>query len=93
MAIIKSGASSDNLTVGVTSKAAYVEQRDADGVVLQHKKTYYASGSFTPPATPTELVTIYGSATKTIRVLSLKIGTVNTAAGSQIYTLQKRMVS
>lgn len=90
MAIIKSGASSDTLTVGVTSKAAYVETRDAAGAATQNLKTYMASGAFTPPATPTELVTIYGSATKTIRVLSLKLGTVNTAAGSQVFVTAKR---
>lgn len=90
MAVIKSGATSDNLTVGVTSKAAFVELRDAAGLALQNLKTYAASASFTPPATPQDLVVIFGSATKTVRVHSVKIGTANTAAGSQIFTLSKR---
>lgn len=90
MAVIKSGASTDQLTVDATSKAARVSAYDADGVALLHKKTYAASGAFTPPATPQDLVFITGSASKTVRVQSIKIGTANTAAGSQIFVLSKR---
>lgn len=90
MAVIKSGATTDQMTVGATNKAAYVEMRDADGLSLKGKKTYCASGAFTPPATPTDLVTIFGSASKTVKVQSFKIGTTNTAAGSQIFVLSKR---
>jgi hypothetical protein len=56
----------------------------------QDRQTYRATGSFTPVATPTDLITITGSATKLIRVVSLKIGTTNTAAGSQEFLLIKR---
>lgn len=52
--------------------------------------TYSASGKFTPPATPTDLVTIFGSASMVVRVKSIKIGTQNTAAGSQEFLLSKR---
>ncbi len=90
MAVIKSGASTDQLTVGATNKAARVEVFDGDGLSLNGKKTYAASGAFTPGATPTDLVTIFGSATKTVKVHSFKIGTANTAAGSQIFVLSKR---
>lgn len=91
-AVIKSGASSDQMTVDATSKASRSTEYDTAGraIAAQSKQTYSASGSFTPVATPTDLVTIYGSATKTIRVLSMQIGTVNTAAGSQIFHLIKR---
>jgi len=89
VAIIKSGASSDNASVGVTSKGLYVELVDSAGGILKNKKTYVASGSFTPPATPQDLVFITGSATKTVRVQSFKLGTANTAAGSQILFLNK----
>lgn len=92
MAIIKSGASTDQLTVDTTSKAARVTLYDTLGRALgfQAKATFFCSGSFTPVATPTDLVTIYGSATKTVRVLSIRIGVVNTAAGSQAFNLIKR---
>lgn len=92
MAVIKSGASSDQLTIDATAKAARTTQYDQAGrdISLQSKSTYYAAGTFTPAATPTDLVTIFGSASKTVRVLSMKIGTTNTAAGSQQFFLVKR---
>jgi hypothetical protein len=52
--------------------------------------TYTATNSFTPPATPTDLVTITGSATKTVKVWSIRLTTTNTAAGSQEFFLIKR---
>lgn len=92
MAVIKSGATSDQATVGATSKAIFAEQRDPAGraVADEYVATYSASAAFTPGATPTDLVTIFGSATKTVRVRSMKIGTQNTAAGSQEFVLSKR---
>jgi hypothetical protein len=90
VAVIKSGAGTTQASVGTTSLGLLAELVGNDGVSLKGKKTYFASGSFTPPATPTDLVGIFGSATKTIRVLSMKIGTANTAAGSQILFLSKR---
>lgn len=59
-------------------------------IAPQSKATYSASAAFTPPATPTDMVTIFGSATKTVRVHSFKITTNNTAAGSQTFLLIKR---
>lgn len=92
MAIIKSGASSDNLTIDATSKAARATLYDATGreIAWQSKASYLAAGTFTPAATPTDLVIIEGSATKTVRVVSMKIFTTNTAAGSQQFFLIKR---
>ncbi len=92
MCRIRSGASTDYLTVDATSKAARVTPYDTAGRALaaESKATYMASGSFTPTATPTDLVTIFGSASKTVRIRSMKIGTANTAAGSQIFLLIKR---
>ena len=62
----------------------------ARSVAVQSKLTYAIAGSFTPAATPTDLVIIEGSATKIIRILSMVIGTTNTAAGSQQFHLIKR---
>jgi hypothetical protein len=92
MAVIKSGASSDNLTIDATSKAARVTLYDATGreVAYQSKPTFFAANTFTPAATPTDIVTIYGSASKTVRVISFRITTTNTAAGSQAFLLVKR---
>ena len=92
MAIIKSGATSDQLTVDPTSKAGRVTLYDSSGreVSYQSKSTFGIASGFTPAATPTDIVIIEGSATKTVRVLSMSIGTTNTAAGSQQFFLIKR---
>lgn len=91
MAVLKDGnGGTDQASVGTTSKALRVEVFDSGGLSINGKKTYAASGAFTPGATPTDLVTIFGSATKTVKVQSFKIGTANTAAGSQIFVLSKR---
>jgi hypothetical protein len=92
MAVIKSGASSDQLTIDPTSKAGRVTLYDATGraVAAQSKATYFAANTFTPPATPTDMVTIFGSASKMVRVISFRITTTNTAAGSQQFFLIKR---
>lgn len=92
MAIIKSGATSDNMTVDATSKAARTTDYDTTGrdLSVQSKQTFAISSSFTPAATPSDLVIIEGSATKTIRIISMTIGTTNTAAGSQQFHLIKR---
>jgi hypothetical protein len=83
MAVIKSGASTDQLTVGATSKAAYVEWRDSRGNSLGMKAGYSA-------CTPTKLAAvagttvfaqIFGSATKVIRVHRISVaGSIVTAA-------------
>jgi len=92
MAIIKSGAGSDQWTIDSVSKAGRITAYNSLGreVAPNSKATFMASGTFTPAATPTDLVTIFGSGTKTIRVLKLEIGTTNTAAGSQQYFVVKR---
>lgn len=92
MAVIKSGASTDQLTVDPTSKAARgtIYDSAARELSLQSKQTFMASGTFTPAATPTDLLKIVGSATKTIRVVSVELVTTNTAAGSQQLQVIKR---
>lgn len=91
-AIIKSGASTDNWTIDPTSKAGRVTLYDSAGrqTSLQSKLTYGISSTFTPAATATDLVIIEGSSTKTVRILSMVIGTQTTAAGSEEFRLIKR---
>jgi hypothetical protein len=65
----------------------------AAGVYLEssNKAAYSASiVPVTPPATPTDIVTLYGSATKTIRVLKLVINTTQTTIGINDWYLIKR---
>ena len=88
-AIIKSGATSDQLTVDATSKAARVSLYGTDGRPLNTAATYSISSFHTPPATPNNLVIIEGSATKTIRVYEMWIYTQTTAAGSVQFFLKK----
>ncbi len=92
MAIIKSGLDATILTVDPTSLAARITLYNSLGIEVSSQKavTYSATGSFTPAATPSDLVTITGSATKTVRVLSFTITTTNTAAGSQRFVLLLR---
>lgn len=89
MAVIKSGASTDQLTVDVTSKAARVTLYGTDGRPLSTAATYGISSNFTPAATPNNLVLIAGSATKTVRVMEMWIYTQTTAAGSAQFFLKK----
>lgn len=91
-AIIKSGAGTDTWTIDTTSKAGRVTLYDSAGrqTSLQSKQTFGISSTFTPAATPTDLVIIEGSATKTVRLLSVVIGTQTTAAGSEEFRLIKR---
>lgn len=59
-------------------------------VSYQSKQTFSVASNFTPPATPTDLVIIEGSATKTLRIISLAIATETTAAGSVDFFVVKR---
>lgn len=92
MAVIKSGASTDQLTIDPTSKAGRVTPYDSSGreISYQSKQTFSIASNFTPAATPTDLVIIEGSATKTVRMLSMRIMTQTTAAGSVEFFLIKR---
>ena len=86
---LKSGASTDLLSIDATSKAARVTLYNSEGRELAGKATYSASSTFTPAATPNNLVIIEGSATKVVRLVSLYFATTNTAAGSQTFFLKK----
>jgi hypothetical protein len=92
MAVIKSGAGTDQLTIDAVSKAARVTLYDATGnLLIPHSKaTYFATGNFVPAATPTDMVTIFGSASKTVKVVSFRINMNSTAAGSAYLRLIKR---
>ena len=90
--IVRSGATTDEWTIDPTSKAGRVTPYDEAGRVVapQSKRTYFVTNTFTPPATPTDMVTIFGAAGKIITVVSFRITTTNTAAGSQQWFLIKR---
>jgi hypothetical protein len=92
MAIVKSGAGTDMLTVNPTSKSNRVTFYNSGGSESGYGglATFSASNSFTPAATPNDLVTISGSITKLVKIISFTIATNNTAAGSQKFYLVKR---
>lgn len=88
---IAGNTTATDVEVDTTSKAMRVILYDAGGNPTQTEEPVFsASGTFTPAATPTDLVIIEGSPTKTVEVLSVKIWTTNTAAGSQQFQLVKR---
>lgn len=55
-------------------------------------KTVYvcAAGPVTPPATPTDIITITGSATKTVRIFSIELSTTQTTQSTNTFFLVKR---
>ena len=91
MAVLMSGASEDQLTVDANN-AARITLYDSLGREISHqaKATFSASGTFTPVATPTDIIKIVGSASKIVRVISVYLLTTNTAAGSQQFFLIRR---
>jgi len=54
------------------------------------KATYRYAGTLTPTATPTDIITIAGSATKTGRIKSIVLGGIATTAGNMPVTLIRR---
>lgn len=75
MAAIKSGASTDILTIDPTSKAARVSPYASDGTYVGEKATYRAATA-TLLAAPTSVApffVIYGSGSKTLRVHRISI--------------------
>lgn len=93
MSVIKSGSSTDQLTVDPTSKAARVTLYNPDGAVslLAVRASYMAySPSFTPGATPQDVFSITGSATKLVKILSMYLGSGQTTAGVNAWQVVKR---
>jgi len=54
------------------------------------KPTYSSTISFTPPATPTDMFIIEGSATKTVRVLRVEVSGTSTANSLNLIKIIKR---
>lgn len=74
MAVIKSGATSDQLTIDVTSKAARITSYDVEGVQRGIKSSYrVAAGSLVAAASAAPFLAVVGSGTKTIRVQRIRI--------------------
>ena len=91
MAVIKSGNSYDHLIVDANNSARVSDYNTlARPIARQGEKTFVVSAAFTPPATPTDLIQISGSASKVVRVYSIYFGATNTAAGSQQYFVLRR---
>jgi hypothetical protein len=70
--------------------------RDADSSFIlirssEHRKpTFKYAGTFTPVATPTDVLMIKGSATTTLRIKRIALGGVATANGNMLATLLRR---
>lgn len=93
MAIIKSGSSVNQLDIDAVSNAARVTLYNPDGSLQLPavKASYLAfSATFSPGATPQDVFTITGSATKLIRVLSFQLCTVQTTAGINAWQIVRR---
>jgi hypothetical protein len=88
MAVIKSGASTDQLTIDATSKAARVTLYQSDGTYGGEKATYRAAttASVVAAAGAAMFFVIAGSATKTVRVRRIRVSgdTLTTLAVNSI---------
>lgn len=83
MAVIKSGASTDELTIDATSKAARVTLYNSDGSYNGEKATYRAStidGLVTATGADVPFLNIIGSASKTITVKRIAVSGVTLTA-------------
>lgn len=93
MAVIKSGVSSDQLTIDATSKAARVTLYNVDGTANGEKATYRASTIIPLVAAVTVNVPIFniiGSATKTVTVKRITVsGMTLTAVGYFTINVEK----
>jgi hypothetical protein len=80
----------DNAGNGLTSTTSGAYQ-SLDVMITPPATTTYmaASGNFTPPATPTDMWVIQGSGTKTIKILSIKMSTTQTTAGTNTFFLKR----
>lgn len=88
MAVIKSGASTDNLTVDPTSKAARVTLYDSLGQAIVQKATYRAATTAVlVPAVTVNIpwLIIAGSATKTVRVQRIQISGLTLTAVAYLH--------
>lgn len=95
MAVIKSGATTDQLTIDATSKAARVTTYDTAGLSMIGKNTYVATVTPTASAAGTGvLFNFKGSATKTVKVYRIRLtATVGTAVIITNFVLSKRTVN
>lgn len=88
MAVIKSGISSDNLTVDATSKAARVTLYDSLGNLVAQKRTYRsATTAVLVPAVTVNVpwLIIKGSATQTMRVQRIQISGLTLTAVAYLH--------
>jgi hypothetical protein len=83
----------------MTNGQQIAQQVDSAGnqrVTVQPSRNavYMAStNAFTPAATPSDVFTIYGSGTKTIRVLTMRLSTTQTTAGSNLWIIVPRLAA
>lgn len=95
MAIIRSAFGDDHLTIGPTSKAARVGLTGVDhdrarSTAFVGRRAFSATGSFSQAGSATDLITISGSPSSIIRVVSFIIEPTSNAGGSAQYFLIKR---
>lgn len=93
MAVIRSGSSVNQLDIDAVSNAARVTLYNPDGSLQLPavKASYLAfSPAFTPGATPQDVFSITGSATKLVRVLSMSLHSVQGSSGINGWQLVRR---
>lgn len=92
MAVIINGVTSgQGAEVDATAKALRVTQYDINGNSIGPRYTFdAATNAFAPPATPTDVLVIGGSVTKTIKVTRIRLSSTATQTGVFTWYLLKR---
>jgi hypothetical protein len=76
---------------GITSTASSTKQA-LDVMITAPSKATYLAGipHFTPPATPTDMIVMQGSSTKTVKILKITLYSTQTTAGNNAFFLIRR---
>ena len=85
--VVRNADGAGNLLTSTASES----KRPLDVMITAQSKSTYmaATGAFTPPATPTDLATIIGSATTVVKILKIVLCATQTTAGVNTYYLKK----
>lgn len=92
MAVIKSGASTDQLTIDPVSKAGRVTVYDTTGRAIQEQATYRAAGQVVATTSTASFAVMTGSATKTVKVRNVHVSGA-TATTLAVHSIQIKKYS
>lgn len=84
--VIDGGLQAQNIASSPDANGSFILLRSSE----HRKATFRYAGTFTPVATPTDVIMIKGSITRTLRVKRIVLGGVATANGNMLASLIRR---